>query len=168
MDHKIKKIFEHIWQPGEGLVISSQPFLLPIRNSIKMKLNFQRIFDNPLSKLPSRDILGQIGYVSSYLPQLEYVQWVTNSTPDLKTPSLKPTDVLGWVLGSNPTTRLLLIKYCKYLNLVHTLIQCALPTFPEIQKKKKYSKCVRTYSSCFTKVCNKQNTQYSKTILIYC
>ena len=33
------------------------------------------------------------------------------------------------------------------------LIQCALPTFPEIQTKKKYSNCVRIY------FCNIQNTQ---------
>ena len=36
------------------------------------------------------------------------------------------------------------------------------------KKKKKYSNYVRTYFSCFTKACNIQNTQYSKTILIYC
>ena len=60
-----------------------------------MKLNFQRIFDNPLSKTLSKEFLKCIGYVSSYLPKLEYVQWVTNSTPDLKIPSLKSTDVLG-------------------------------------------------------------------------
>ena len=75
-----------------------------------MKLNFQRIFDNPFSKFLSKEFLGWIGYVSSYLPNLDYVQWVTNSTPDLKTPSLKPTDVLRWALGANPTSRLLLIK----------------------------------------------------------
>ena len=75
-----------------------------------MKLNFQRIFDNPLSKFLSREFLEWIGYVSSYLPKLEYIQWVTNSTPDLKIPSLKPTDVLGWALRPNPPTRLFLIK----------------------------------------------------------
>ena len=75
-----------------------------------MKLNFQRIFDNPFSKFLSKEFLGWICYVSSYLPNLDYVQWVTNSTPDLKTPSLKPTDVLRWALKTNPTSRLLLIK----------------------------------------------------------
>ena len=71
-----------------------------------MKLNFQRIVDNPLSKLLSKEFLGWIGYVSNYLSKLEYAQWVTNSTPDLK----NPTDVFGWALGPNPTARLLLIK----------------------------------------------------------
>ena len=75
-----------------------------------MKLIFQSIFDNPLSKFHSKEFLGWIGYVSSYLPNLEYVQWVTNSTPHLKIPSSKPSDVLGWVLGPNRTTRLLLVK----------------------------------------------------------
>ena len=75
-----------------------------------MKLNFQKIFGQPLSKFISKEFLGSIGYVSSYLPKLQYVQWVTNSTADVKIPSSKPTDVLGWVLGPNPTTRLLLIK----------------------------------------------------------
>ena len=42
--------FEYIWQPEKGLVVSSWPFLLPITNSIKLKSNFQRISDNPLSK----------------------------------------------------------------------------------------------------------------------
>ena len=59
-----------------------------------MKLNFQRIFDNLNSTFFSKDFLGWIGYVSSYLPTLKYVQWVTNLTPDLQTPSSKPTDVL--------------------------------------------------------------------------
>ena len=39
----------------------------------------------------------------------KYVEWVTDSSPDLKTPSLKPTDVPDWA-GPNPTTRLYLIK----------------------------------------------------------
>ena len=60
-----------------------------------MKSNFQGIFDNPLSKFLSKEFLRWIGYVSSNLPKLEYVQWVNNSTLNLKTPSLKPTDVLG-------------------------------------------------------------------------
>ena len=51
-----------------------------------MKLNFQRIVGNPLSKLLSKEFLGWIGYVSNYLPKLEYAQRVTNSTPDLKNP----------------------------------------------------------------------------------
>ena len=75
-----------------------------------MKLNFRRVFDNPISKFLSKEFLGWIGYVFSSLPKVEYVQWVTNSTPDLKTPSSKTTDMLGWVLGPNPTTRFLLIK----------------------------------------------------------
>ena len=37
-------------------------------------------------------------------------QWINNSTPDLKIPSLKPADMLGWISGPNPTTKLLLIK----------------------------------------------------------
>ena len=35
-------------------------------------------------------------------------------------------------------------------------------------RKKKYTNCVRTYFSCFTKVFNIQNTQSSKTILVNC
>ena len=65
------KTSEHIWQPEKGLVISSYPFLLSFTNSIKMKLNFQRIFDNPLSEFLLKEFLGWIGYVSSYLPKLE-------------------------------------------------------------------------------------------------
>ena len=42
---------KHIWQRHKGLVISSWPFLLLIANSMKIKLNFQRIYDNTLSKL---------------------------------------------------------------------------------------------------------------------
>ena len=69
-----------------------------------MKLNFQRTFDNHLSKFLSKEFLGCIGYISRYLPKLEYVQWVTNSTQDLKISSSKPTDALGWTLGPNRTT----------------------------------------------------------------
>ena len=105
-----KKTSKYIWQPETGLVISSCPFFLPTINSIKMKLNFQRIFDNPFSKFHSKEFLEWIGYVSSFLPKLEYIQWVTNSTPDLKTPSSKPSDVLGWAFGTNRTRRLFLIK----------------------------------------------------------
>ena len=75
-----------------------------------MKLNFQRNFDTLLSKFLSKEFLGWIGYVSSFLPKLDYVQWVTNLTPDPKPPSSKPTDMLGWALGTNPTRRLILIK----------------------------------------------------------
>ena len=63
-----------------------------------MKLNFQRIFDNPLFKFLSKEFLECIGYISSYSPKLQYVQWLTNSTLDLKIPSSKPTDVLGWLM----------------------------------------------------------------------
>ena len=59
-----------------------------------MKLNFQKIFGQPLSKFISKEFLGWTGYVSSYLPKSQYVQWVTNSTADLKIPSSKPTDML--------------------------------------------------------------------------
>ena len=69
-----------------------------------MKLNFQRTFDNHLSKFLSKEFLGCIGYIPRYLPKLEYVQWVTNSTQDLKISSSKPTDALGWALGPNRTT----------------------------------------------------------------
>ena len=48
-----KKTSEHIWKPEKGLVISSWAFLFPITNSIKMKLNFQKIFYNSLSKYPT-------------------------------------------------------------------------------------------------------------------
>ena len=54
---------------------SSYSFLTT--NFIKMldlKLNIQRMFDNPFSKFLSKEFLGWIGYVSSYLPKLEYVQ----------------------------------------------------------------------------------------------
>ena len=50
-------------------------------------------------------------------------------------------------------------------NLVRTFPELA--TFPEIQKKKKYSNCVKIYFPWFTKVCNIQNTQYSKIVLLY-
>ena len=83
MDHKIRKTFDHIWQPKKGLIISSYAFFLPITNSIKMRLNFQ-IFDNPFSKFLSKEFLGWIGCVSSYLPKLEYTEWITNSAADLK------------------------------------------------------------------------------------
>ena len=102
MDHKIKKL-QNIFDN-----LSSQTFLLPISNSIKTKLNFRRIFDNPLFKFLSKEFLGCIGYISCYLPKLEYVQYVQqviNSTRDLKIPSSKPTDVLGWALGSTDKTK---------------------------------------------------------------
>ena len=103
MDHKKKKkTFEHIWQLEKGLVISSYLFLLPITNSINIKLNFQRIFDNPLSKFLSKEFLGCIGYISRYLSKLEYTQWATNLTPDLKIHISKPTDVLSWALDPTP------------------------------------------------------------------
>ena len=61
--------------------------------------------------MPSNEFLGCIGYISCYLPKLEYVQWVSNSTPDLKIPSSKPTD--NWALEPNPTTKHLLINQDK-------------------------------------------------------
>ena len=91
----------------------TSPYSFLITNSIKMldlKLNIQRMFDNPFSKFLSKEFLGWIGYVSSYLPKLEYVQQVSSSALDLKTPSSKPIDVLGWNLEINPTTGLFLIK----------------------------------------------------------
>ena len=90
-----KKASEHTWQPEKGLVISSYPFCF---------LNFQNIFDNHISKFLSKEFLGCIDYIFSYLPKLQYVQWVTNSTQDLKILSSKPTDLLGWAFGPNPTT----------------------------------------------------------------
>ena len=62
-------------------------------NNIKMKLIFQSIFDNPLSKFHSK----WIGYVPGYLPKLWYVQWVTNSTPDLEILGSKSVEVLDLV-----------------------------------------------------------------------
>ena len=91
----------------------TSPYSFLITNSIKMldlKLNIQRMFDNPFSKFLSKEFLGWIGCVSSYLPKLEYVQQVSSSTLDLKTPSSKPIDVLGWNLEINLTTGLFLIK----------------------------------------------------------
>ena len=41
-------------------------------------------------------------------------------------------------------------------NLMHTFY-----FFGNLEKKKKYTNCVRIYFSCFKKVCNIQNTQYS-------
>lgn len=35
-----EKTSEHVWQSEKGLVISSWSFLLPIKNSTKIKLNF--------------------------------------------------------------------------------------------------------------------------------
>ena len=43
-----------------------------------------------------------IDYISSYLPKLEYTQWVSTSTPDPKISSLNITDVLGWAF--DPTS----------------------------------------------------------------
>ena len=64
-----------------------------------MKLNFQKIFYNPLSKYPiSKKYLECIGYISGYLPKLDYAQWVTTSTPHPKIPSSNLTDVLSWDL----------------------------------------------------------------------
>ena len=73
MDHKIKKTSEHILQSEKGLVVSSYPFILPVTNSIEMKLTFQRIFDIPLSEFLPKEFVRWIGYVSSYLPKLGYV-----------------------------------------------------------------------------------------------
>ena len=41
---------------------------------LNLKLNIQMMLDNPFSKFLSKEFLGWIGYVSSYLPKLEYVQ----------------------------------------------------------------------------------------------
>ena len=112
MDHKTKTS-EHIWQPEKRLLTISSPFLVPTTNSIKMKLNFQRTFDNSLSKFLSKEVLACIGYIFRYLPNLVYVQWVTSSTLDLKVPSTNPTEVLSWALVPNRTMRLLLIKQHK-------------------------------------------------------
>ena len=78
-------------------------------------------------------------------------------------------NIIGWVLS------LWCLSFYKaklvqtfFLATVNILIQCPRPTFPEIQKKKKYSNCFRVYFSCLTKVCNIQNTPSSKTILVYC
>ena len=76
-----------------------------------MKLNFQRIFDGPLSRLShfQKELLGCKGYfdyISSYLLNLEYSQWVNTSTPEPKLPGLNPTDVQGWTLGINLISRL--------------------------------------------------------------
>ena len=43
----------------------------------------------------SKKFLGSIGYISSYLPKLEYVQWVSHLTPDPKIPGLSPTYLYG-------------------------------------------------------------------------
>ena len=83
----------------------TSPYSFLITNSIKMldlKLNIQRMFDNPFSKFLSKEFLGWIGYVCSSLPKLEYVQQVSSSALDLKTPSSKPTDVLGWLWKPTP------------------------------------------------------------------
>ena len=64
-----------------------------------MKLTFQRIFDNPLYKYPTSKITSCIciGYISSYLSKLEYVQWVSNSTQDPQVLGSNSADGLGWV-----------------------------------------------------------------------
>ena len=44
-------------------------------------------------------------YISSYLPKLEYSQWVSPLTPDLKLPDLKnPTDVQDLTFRSQPNS----------------------------------------------------------------
>ena len=64
-----------------------------------MKLNFQRIFDNLIFKYPiSKTFLEYIGYISSYLPKLEYGQWVKTSTPDTKIFDSNPKDMVSWAL----------------------------------------------------------------------
>ena len=75
-----------------------------------MNLNFQRIFDNALSKLSHfqknfLDPRNFFDYISSYLPKLEYSQWVSPLTPDLKLPDLKnPTDVQDLTFRSQPNS----------------------------------------------------------------
>ena len=42
-----------------------------------MRLHFQRIFDNPLSKYPISKLLECIGYIYSYLAKLQFAEPVT-------------------------------------------------------------------------------------------
>ena len=79
-----------------------------------MKLNFQRIFDNPLSKLShfQKNFLDARNFLTIFL-EFEYAHWVSTETPDPKLPDLNPTDVEGLALGTNlisRLTRLLLIN----------------------------------------------------------
>ena len=52
--------------------------------------------------------------------------------------------------------------YRKYPDLVRTQVENS-----ENLEEEKVSNCVRIYFSCFTKICNIQNTEYSETILVY-
>ena len=49
----------------------------------------------------SKEFFGCIDHISSYLPTLEYAQWVSASPLGLKILGSGPDDVLGWVLGPN-------------------------------------------------------------------
>ena len=109
-----KKSFEHIWQPEKRMVISFYHILLPITNSIKMKLNVYKIFNNTYSKF--HICLKRISWLHwiNFKLELECVKWVGNSTPDSKIPNSNPTEVFNWSLGLDPNTRLLLIKQIKH------------------------------------------------------
>ena len=54
----------------------------------------------PNSPFP-KEFFGCTDYISSYLPTLEYAQWVSTSPLGLKILGSAPDDVLGWVLGPN-------------------------------------------------------------------
>ena len=64
-----------------------------------MKLTLQRISDNPLYEYPTSKRISCIciGYISSYLSKLEYVQWVSNSTQDPQVPGSNSADGFDWV-----------------------------------------------------------------------
>ena len=73
LGRKKKQTSGHIWKPENGLVIISLLLLLPITNSINIKLNFQRSFDNPVSKY-------RIFFKTIYWMHWLYFRLFTNAT----------------------------------------------------------------------------------------
>ena len=102
---------KHIRQCHNGLVISSWPFLLLIINSIKNEVKFSEDFLSSSFQIISfpkklRRCKEFPDYISSYLPKLEYAQWVSTSTWDPNIPGLNPIDAKAWTLGTNLISRL--------------------------------------------------------------
>ena len=102
---------KHIRQCHNGLVVSYWPFLLLITNSIKNEVKFSEDFLSSSFQIISfskelRECKEFLDYISSYLPKLEYAQWLSTSTRDPNIPGFNPTDVKGWTLGTNLISRL--------------------------------------------------------------
>ena len=92
-------------------------YLNLLSNLKKMKLNFERIVDNPLSKYSiSKRFLECIGYIPRYLPNLPFQLQVKvgASTPDQNIQCSNPIYVLDRVFELNRITRVFLTFSIKY------------------------------------------------------